>query len=71
MEEEEATQQRLTDSSLTTHSLTSTASDEELLHSETLLLHSSDLPHHNAARTLRFDSTFFFSVVLFVVVNTE
>ncbi|ESW10274.1 hypothetical protein PHAVU_009G195200 [Phaseolus vulgaris] len=53
MEEEEATQQRLTDSSLTTHSLTSTASDEELLHSETLLLHSSDLPHHNAAHMQR------------------
>ncbi|XP_014495174.1 probable WRKY transcription factor 32 [Vigna radiata var. radiata] len=38
MEEEEAMQQPLTDSSLTTHSLTS---DEEQLHSETLSLHSS------------------------------
>lgn len=55
MEEEEAMQQPLTDSSLTTHSLTS---DEEQLHSETLSLHSS-------ARKLRFNNTFFFSVIFY------
>ncbi|XP_027905062.1 probable WRKY transcription factor 32 [Vigna unguiculata] len=48
MEEEEAMQQRVTDSSLTTHSLTSIASDEEQLDSETLSLHSSALPHEDA-----------------------
>jgi len=66
MEEEEAMQQRVTDSSLTTHSLTSIASDEEQLDSETLSLHSSALPHEDAvARTLRFNNTFFFSVMFY------
>lgn len=62
MEEEEAMQQPLTDSSLTTHSLTS---DEEQLHSETLSLHSS-------ARKMRLNNTFYFlCYILLIAVNTE